>query len=330
MLELTLSWRRLRSAVLTPNASATKMAVRGFQIKDHESQAVLETIGRTFLTGYAAAARARSTDEVPAELADIPTRFRGFAYEGAAMGFAMLDGLPGGGTRRVAEFLGGAGGDHVYMAYVGVGWAAARLPRFLRPRLAAPDPLLRWLALDGYGFHQAYFHTGRYVDGQVVDPVAWPVRGAPYARRAVDQGIGRALWFVCGTDPGLVADRIEEFAEARRGDLYAGVGLAAAYAGGADEKELRTLWDRAGRYRPDVAQGCAFAAEARLRADLVVPHVELATEVLCSMTPEQAAKVCADHLPAVPDDPAADARADVPAYEAWRRAVAAALVPGTD
>ncbi|TDD83507.1 DUF1702 family protein [Actinomadura darangshiensis] len=324
------SLRRLRSRILTPSISATKMSVRGFRVKDYESQAVLETIGRTFLTGYAAATRVPSMGEVAAELADVPTRFRGFAYEGAAMGLAMLDGLPGGGKRRVAEFLDGAGRDHVYMVYVGVGWAAARLPGFRRSRLAAPDPLLRWLALDGYGFHQAYFRTGRYVDGQAVDPVSWPVYRAPYAGRAVDQGIGRALWFVCGTDPRLVADRIEAFAEDRRGDLYSGAGLAAGYAGGADEKELRVLRERAGRYRPQLAQGCAFAAEARLRAELLVPHVELATEVLCSTTPQEAARVCTERMPARPADSAADARAEVPAYEAWRRDVAAALVPGQD
>lgn len=124
---------------------------------------MLETVGRSFLTGYAYAAEAATVAEAEERLEGVPTRFRGFAYEGAAMGFAVREGLPIGGRGMVSEFLAGRGDDHVYMAYVGVGWAMARLPRFRWSSLTAPDPLLRWLVLDGYGFHQAYFKTEQYV-----------------------------------------------------------------------------------------------------------------------------------------------------------------------
>ena len=36
--------------------------------------------------------------------------------------------------------------------------------------LEGSDPLLGWLAIDGYGFHQAYFHTARYVGEQYQNP----------------------------------------------------------------------------------------------------------------------------------------------------------------
>jgi hypothetical protein len=223
------------------------------------------------------------------------------------------------------RFLAGPGKDHVYMVYVGMGWAMARLPRFRWSTINAPDPLLRWLMLDGYGFHQAYFRTGRYVREQFRDPAS-PRWAGPYASRAIDQGIGRALWFVGGTDPGLVATMIENFPESRRSDLYSGAGLAATYAGGTDQQELRTLWLRAGQYRPYLAQGCAFGAEARVRAGLAAPHVELATQVFCGMTPEQAADVCAEKLPdeALFDRPE-EREGTQPAYEVWRRHVAHAF-----
>jgi enediyne biosynthesis protein E3 len=314
-------WGALRRRTLTANVSATRLDVRGFREKDPASRELLETIGRTFLAGYAEAAEASSPAAAEGRLEGVPRQFRGFAYEGAAMGFAIRDALPFGAGRNVARFLAGRGGDHIYMAYVGIGWAMARLPRFRWPDSNAFDPLLRWLVLDGYGFHQAYFRTRRYVHEQYQDPpFPWPQGNQRwYASRAIDQGIGRAMWFVAGTDPERVAATIEEFPPERRSDLYSGAGLAASYAGGADEAELRSFWQRAGTYRSQVAQACVFAADARVRAGLVVPHTRVATQVFCGVTPEQAAQISAEARPDRPDRPDRDA---LPAYEVWRQRIA--------
>jgi hypothetical protein len=173
--------------------------------------------------------------------------------------------------------------------------ALARLPRVRWRAVAPADPLLRWLALDGLGFHQAYFDTRRYVTDRwrPAGYPAWPGRDE-YAHRAVDQGIGRALWFVNGADPAAVAGCIETFPVSRRADLCSGAGLASVYAGGVDAGGLAAFWEAAGRYQPEVAQGAAFAAKARLRTDLVVPHTELAVKTYCDLSIEDAAAVT-DH-----------------------------------
>lgn len=318
-------WRALRRRVLTPNVSETRLDVRGFRRKSPESQELLERIGATFLAGYGHAAEAASPADAADRIAAIPVRFRGFAYEGAGMGFAVRDGLPFGRSDLTAEFLAGPGDPHIYLVYVGIGWAMARLPRFRWPKPNRLDPLLRWLLLDGYGFHQAYFRTRRYVHEQYQDPrFPWPSRAqSDYANRVIDQGIGRALWFVCGSDPELTASTVEGFAASRRPDLYAGVGLAASYAGGVDESELRTLWRLAGEHRVHLAQGCSFAVEARVRAGLLVPHSELAARVLCGTSAQEAAKASLDNRPAFVTVGEDDG--DVPAYEVWRRRIAAAF-----
>jgi hypothetical protein len=311
-------WRRLRRQILTPSISETSLDVRGFHVKSPEARDRLETVGRSFLTGYADAAEAKRPRDAEVPLEEVPRVFRGFAYEGAAMAFGVRDGLPGGGRRHVAEFLRGRADRHIYMAYVGVGWAMARIPRFRWSTLYAPDPLLRWLVLDGYGFHQAYFKTDRYVHDQYQEQgFPWPDPGLRgYANRVIDQGIGRASWFVGGTDPGVVAGIIDRFPRRRRPDLYSGVGLAATYAGGADQAELEWLADLAGEYRPQLAQGAAFAAGARVRADLVTPFNELATQVLCGMSPAEAAKVTDEAQVDLPKVPAA--------FEVWRQRIQAA------
>ncbi len=351
--------RALRRRILTPNVSATRLDTRGFHVKSPVARELLETVGRTFLTGYAYAVEARSPAQAQQRLEEVPAPIRGFAYEGAAMGCTMLDALRPGHGRRLSGLLEGPGADHIYMAYVGMGWAMARLPGFRWSKIKAPDPLLRWLVLDGYGFHQAYFHTDRYVHEQYQDArFRWPADGpAWYASRVIDQGIGRAMWFVGGTDAELVGTLIDRFPAVRRGDLYGGAGLAACYAGGADADELRAFQQHAGEHATQIAQGCAFAAEARVRAGLVTAHTKMATRVLCGMTPEAAATITqrlrpaqagvphgrlpqaappqpgsgrpgANGLPAslLPADaPPADAPPadDLPAYEVWRQCIAA-------
>jgi len=312
--------RALRRRVLTPDIAQTRVAVRGFNDKRPQSTEILENVGASFLAGLSSAAGARRTTDVDTDIATIPTRFQGFAYEGAAMGFALVDAITPGTPRRSAEFLGGTGDKHVYMAYVGIGWALARLPRLLwgRASAAATDPLLRWLVLDGYGFHQAYFRTADYVHGQrAVPSFPWPPQGpASYAARVVDQGIGRAIWFVAGTDPTLAADLIDAFPAHRHQDMYSGAGLAATYAGGATEEELNTFWRRSGEHAPFVAQASAFAAQARARAGLLMPHTELATEVFCRTSAVDAARITDEEIPSEPS------RDGLPAYEVWRCAVA--------
>jgi hypothetical protein len=295
------------------------MAVRGFHRKNADTAVMLETVGATFLTGFGRATEAGEPGVVASSLDGIEPRYRGFAYEGAVMAFGVLDALlPG--RNRVAGFLAGAGAPHVYMAYVGMGWAMARTPRIRRSAVtrAATDPLLRWLVLDGYGFHEAYFHTARVVHAR-----RRPVAGRhPYASHAIDQGIGRALWFAGGAEVAMVAGLVEGFPADRQEDLWSGVGLAAGYAGGADEDELSLLPIRAGRHAAYLSQGCAFAAQARRRAGLLVPHTELAATILCGMTADRAADVTDRCIPGPATGP------DETRYADWRRRIAVELSGG--
>lgn len=309
--------RALRRRILTPDDSAASLDERGFHKKNPAAQELLENVGKIFLGGYADAVETRNVVELEERLERVPQQFRGFAYEGAAMGLAVLDGLPWGGRRHIADLLAGPGDRHVYMVYVGVGWAMARLPRFRWPAASTLDPLLRWLVLDGYGFHQAYFHTAKYVDRHYQDArFPWPADGtAGYANQAIDQGIGRALWFVAGTDARRAVGLLRRFPQQRHADLFAGVGLAATYAGGIERAELSLLAELAGGHRGALAQGAAFAAEARVRADLLVPHTETAAGVLCGTTARRAAQITQELRPAHPVD------GQVPAYETWRQAI---------
>ncbi|HEY3956649.1 MAG TPA: DUF1702 family protein [Streptosporangiaceae bacterium] len=306
---------RLRLGLFLPDASETTFAKRGFYPADRARQENLEKIGGKFLEGFACGMAGRTVGGIESALEEIELPFRGFAYEGCGMALGIRDGIRPAGRHWVSDFVAGRAASHIYMAYIGVGWAMARLPRMCWRPITPPDRLLRWLVLDGYGFHQAYFHTSRYVTGQYQGrvPLSWL---GPYANRAADQGIGRALWFVNGADVERTAAAIAGFAPGRRGDLWSGAGLASVYAGGVDEAGLARLAELAGEHRADAAQGAAFAAQARLLAGLATGHTETGARVLCGMPVEKAAAVTEEERDGLPDTDG-----PVPGYEVWRQRI---------
>jgi hypothetical protein len=305
---------RLRRTVFGISPEEADPVRRGFLCEDRAVATRLKRIGIEFISGYHAALEEGPGEALAARInREVEGPYRGFAFEGAGMGLMILDGAH---LTRGAfpDFAAGAGDPHLYMLYVGAGWAFARLP-WLRSRLdhamRGMDPLLRWLALDGYGFHEGYFHWPVSIRRQEM-----PRGVSGYARRGFDQGLGRSMWFVNGTNPRLVADTIESFAAERRADLWAGAGLAATYAGGASVDGLIHLQQRAGEHAAALAQGSAFAAAARQRGGNSVEHCDTACRVLCGMAPAEAAAIAVEEMAGL-----FPAKCTEPSYEIWRQRI---------
>ena len=305
----------LRKAVLGISLEEATFAQRGFHVSDTRAQQRLEKIGNVFLQGYQAVLEDDTSDALALQLHTLDAELRGFAFEGAAMGLTLLDHLSLRQGKRLQTFLHGPGAAHTYMVHVGVGWAIARLPwlrRHAQQYLARLDPLLCWLALDGYGFHEGYFNWRRTIERQVV-----PTQLKGYARRVFDQGLGRSLWFVEGADVLRISSTVAAFDPERHADLWSGVGLACAYAGGIDQAGIEAMRRTAQTYTPQLAQGTAFAAKTRQRANNPVAHTEVACRVLCGLSAEAAALITDVALEKLPRD------GEEPAYEVWRRRIQA-------
>ncbi len=267
-------------------------------------------IGEVFADGHHAALLDPRPEPLAARLDETERDLRGFAYEGAGMGLCALDRLALSGRDRFAGFAAGAGSAHVYTLYAGAGWALAHLP--IRPAalLARLDPLLGWIALNGLGFHHALFHrTATLERGEV------PRRIAGYGRRAFDCGVGRCLWFLQGADPARIASAIAQLPEERRGELWSGVGEAAAYAGGGAPETLAALRRAAGSRLPQLAQGAAFSAEARERGGNPTAETALACRALCGTEAATAAAVVRASAAGLPHG------GEPPAFEIWRRRI---------
>jgi enediyne biosynthesis protein E3 len=303
-----------RRALFGTAPAETSFARRGFRGDSEAVRERLEAVGAAFVQGYHAGLEEAGPGEIAARVdAGLDRQRRGFAYEGVGMALALLDtlALPLFPRDRLARFLAGPGDAHTYIVHVGAGWILARLPLSPARLLARLDPVLGWLALDGYGFHEGYFRWPRSV---VRREVPRKLRG--YARRGFDQGLGRSLWFVDGADVELLPRTIGAFPAGRRPDLWAGVGLACAYAGGRSRDEVAALRRAAGDCRPQLAQGVVFAAEARRRAGNLAAHTELAAEVICGVSAAEAAALAVRTREGLPAD-----RPDEPAFEVWRRRI---------
>jgi hypothetical protein len=290
--------------------SEASFAKRGFWHADNAVREHLECVGANFLKGYNFALADRGSAVLTASLEEVENEFRGFAYEGAAMALAILDQLIPWKRTRLQSFIEGPGSPHVFMLYVGAGWSLARLPFRRQGALAKPHPVLRWLELDGYGFHEGFFRWPSYINKQIRAK-----RLTGYASRVFDQGLGRSLWFVEGADVERIASTIRKFPVWRQADLWSGVGLACAYAGGADESAVEVLRRSACCYRNHLAQGAAFAAKTRQRANNLTDNTERVCKTLCGVSAAEAALITDSTRDGLPES------GPVPAYEVWRQRI---------
>ncbi|GBF80268.1 hypothetical protein AsFPU1_1669 [Aphanothece sacrum FPU1] len=327
---------KLRQTLLSISLEEATFAKRGFQETNAKTQQHLETIGKTFLQGYQTAIAFNDPSGVIAQINQIEAEYRGFAFEGAAMGLALLDRLTPWNSRRIEQYLIDEGQNHIYMTYVGIGWLLARLPGGIQSYLTElekaqvrslgnwdicptsphsltpshPHSLLGWLSIDGYGFHQGYFHWRDYIQG--IKP---PKNLSGYSCRVFDQGLGRSLWFVKGADLNAIQQAIAQFQPHRRADLWSGIGLACGYAGGMENHAIASLKEAAKPYYPELAQGVAFAAKTRIRAGNLTEHTEIAAQILCGMSAQQAADITDDTLTGL------SYGETVPVYEQWRQGI---------
>jgi hypothetical protein len=209
--------------------------------------------------------------------------------------------------------------DYTYLTHVGAGWALARTPWRRSAILRHLDPVHFWLAFDGLGFHDAYFRPARIAGG-------WRRLSRDYAARVYDQGVGRALWFSSGGDVTRSVAAIARLDASRHDDLWAGLGLAISYAGGVGTAELQQARLAAGAARPSLAQGAAFAAEARARADHIPLHTSEAVRILTGLDLADVVQIVRrvrQSLPPAATEP-------TPAYEHWRLGVRKALASEGD
>ncbi|NUR86702.1 MAG: DUF1702 family protein [Nonomuraea sp.] len=294
-IEPTLSPTRGLRRLLAKDPREADLGRRRFRLREGLSRQILESAEESYVFGFnAVISRAIGLID------HLAPEQRGFAYEGAGAASTVLDLLTLTRGRRLHELLAGPARLHQHSAHLGAGRGYAMLR--LRPRWGTrrTHPLLRWLAIDGFGFQQGMSAADQLVGERTMPDLVTRTHCAIF-----DQGLGRLLWYHDGASPEEVAARIGGYPAGRRGDLWSGAGFAAAYTGGAEPEELYRLAAHAGAdgFRAHLAQGCSFGAAARLQAGPVPDHTHEAAIILSGAGPEEASAWTDAALIALGHDP---------------------------
>ena len=277
-------WRLSRPIPL----DSASFSALGYAACDPAVRGRLEKILETFLSGYNRALAVADPQEVADGLRrELDAHHVGFAFEGVGMRYAVCDLLAPWRPSRLRAFLDGPGRDHDYIAAVGAGLAVARLPwgRRLWPRYSRRlDPLVSWCLPDGWGFHQGIFHAERLLSGRAAPPPGLPA----FARQLYDSGLGRSLWWSQGAEPLRIARVLAAFPAERQPEMWCGLGVAAAYAGGTGEGALLALRDLSGPHRADFLSGVPFATRMRQKGRNPSPVTDRACRLLLGRSAGQA------------------------------------------
>jgi hypothetical protein len=291
----------LKKVLFTMSPKEASFERRGFESDDQSVRSNLEEILRAFIAGYNLTLQIRDYEQLARRFErDFDSHHLGFAFEGAGFCCALFDLLVPRRTSRLREFTDGAARNHDYIATVGAGFAVARLPyglRMLDRYTAKLDPLVAWCVLDGYGFHQGIFHQRVFVE----ECKAPPARLADYGKQLFDAGLGRSLWWSKGATPRLIKQSIDRFPEPRRSEMWHGIGVACAYAGGVDKEALLELSELSGCYAADFLSGIPFAARMRQKGGNPSHSTDMACGLLLKRTTDQAAELvvqCLDEIAA--------------------------------
>jgi hypothetical protein len=189
--------------------------------------------------------------------------YRGFAYEGTGMGFAVRSTLYLNRGYMFEGFIHSLSPNHIYQYYVGLGWWLHMLYGFRKRGyqrwLKQLDQRYSLILFDGVGFRTGIFNYSK--NPKIINKFN---QFSPSYKRVCYQGFGRSLWFQKLFNMNEVLIAMEGLPDESLEDTMSGLGLAVAYSMFDDvEYSLRIAKLIPAKYKAAFTQGMAFGWEAR-------------------------------------------------------------------
>jgi len=240
--------------------SEANFEIRKFQ-KGEIAQRRLELVAKVVLNGYNTALEKGLSRDL---LTCVETKKKdlvGFFNEGIGMGLFTLDLFSIVKKNRFWEFIKDKGKHHEYMSYIGAGIAFGVFKiRSIKKFIKKASPTSGLLLLNGIGFYYAYFKPDKTLKKFFIPS---NLTKDDFYIECYGNGIGRALWFYHGANPESIAKTIQKFPKNRRAGIWAGVGLAATYAGGVSKEKIRLLKELSHEYYLSLGEGAILASHTR-------------------------------------------------------------------
>jgi enediyne biosynthesis protein E3 len=246
---------------------------------------IAQQVGFLFVEGYNAGLETDAC-RLAKQLDALPAVERSVMYEGAFCALAALDLTDSDPSMtRVAE-LAGTSPDLAAAINYGVGGALSHLGVNAPPELSLTNEFWSWPAIDSYGCHMGLFRWA-----EIMISTGYPPGIIGLGRRAFDQGLGRAIWFLAGTYPALIGEMVQNFAEHRRADLWSGIGIMTGMYGAEAEKDLRKLTNIAKRFRSQLQVGISIGAYVRHSIKSSSEFTDSACKVICHASSKEMAEI---------------------------------------
>ncbi len=245
----------------------------------------MENIQSIFRRAQDNASKLENINELITQLETTEKEFLSLAYEGAAFELASKDLSKGDTIPTWSAFL-NVSQKHAAQIHIGLGWAIAKEKRNSLPFLNELDTKMLFRIWDGCGYFDGIFRQRQTIKGQ--NRLEY-IQEKDYL--AYDIGIGRSLWYICKGDETKILEWVQLFPENRHSYLWIGIGIACSYAGGFEEKTLKSMMTYAGQYKTQLGIGAAMTANSRIHADCNTKDIELACDVFNNISATEAMKI---------------------------------------
>lgn len=265
----------IRKAAFSLPLKEANFSVRKFEIGE-EGQKRLELVAKAVVAGYNTSLETGFSDDLMIHQEMVRKELQGFFSEGIGMGLYTLDLFSLSKKDRFWSFVETKGIGHTYMAYIGAGIACGVFnSRPISKFTQRASPTSGLLIINGIGFYYAYFKPKKAVDDLFIPT---DLKLDNFYVECYDNGMGRAFWFINGGNPEKISNMINKFSEDRHGAIWAGIGLAATYAGGVAKHKIEQLKELAGKYASRLGEGSVLATHTRDIAGN--PHDTDLTEIM--------------------------------------------------
>lgn len=277
---------------------------------------LVQNIGSLWVDGYNAALEGDAR-RVAQQIDSLPPFNRAVMYEGALTALASLDLVdkdPG--FNRLRTMFASVPD----MLRAGINQAAGGALSQLRMDppldLLVTDEFWSWAAMDSFGCHQAYFNWTSSIEN-----VEYPAGVGGLSTKALDQGVGRGIWFLTCANPTMIQNMIDRFPPYRRPELWSGIGIMTGAYGAGSEKELKLMFRYARSYCIYLQQGVAIGTWIRSNYEQVGGQTTSACEIICRAKSSEVLSMVNSFFPAVENDNATRAM-----FNTWKESVTRSFV----